>query len=111
MKRDSIIWPALCAALAFTAAMAWVLFVATPASAQPQNCAPRDLVLKRLAEKYGETRRSIGIAQQGAIMETFASDDTGTWSITVTLPTGLTCLVASGKSYETLAGEPKGDDA
>jgi len=81
-------------ALALTAQMA---------AAQSQNCAPREMVVKRLAEKYGESRQSIGMGQQGMVMETFASDDTGSWTITVTTPNGMTCLVASGQSYEVLA--------
>ncbi len=68
-----------------------------------QNCAPRADVIKRLAQTYGETRRGIGIARQGAVMEVFASDQTGSWTIVVTLPEGVTCLIASGQSYETLA--------
>lgn len=71
--------------------------------AEQRNCAPREVVLDRLSEKYGESRRGIGLVQQGSVMEVFASDDTGTWTITVTLPNGMTCLVASGQSYETLA--------
>ncbi|WP_298935316.1 hypothetical protein [uncultured Ruegeria sp.] len=71
--------------------------------AQPRNCAPREDVIKRLEEIYGETRKGIGIARRGAVMEVFASDETGSWTITVTLPGGATCLVASGQSYETLA--------
>ncbi|WP_372570836.1 hypothetical protein [Ruegeria jejuensis] len=71
--------------------------------AEQRNCAPRDVVLDRLSEKYGESRRGIGLVQQGSVMEVFASDDTGTWTITVTLPNGMTCLVASGQSYEALA--------
>ena len=43
------------------------------------------------------------MARQGAVMEVFASDDTGTWTITVTLPNGLTCLIAAGESFEVLA--------
>lgn len=68
-----------------------------------QNCAPRSDVVNRLAETYGETRRGIGIARQGAVMEVFASDRTGSWTITVTLPDGMTCLLASGQAYETMA--------
>ncbi|MCG7622001.1 MULTISPECIES: hypothetical protein [unclassified Epibacterium] len=73
------------------------------ATAQSQNCAPREMVVKRLAEKYGESRQSIGMGQQGMVMETFASNETGSWTITVTTPNGMTCLVASGQSYEVLA--------
>lgn len=78
---------------------------AAPAAAQSaQNkCAPREIVVQRLAEKYGESRQSIGMGQRGMLMETFASDKTGSWTITVTTPQGMTCLVASGQSYEALA--------
>ncbi|KIC46538.1 hypothetical protein RA28_01760 [Ruegeria sp. ANG-S4] len=68
-----------------------------------QNCAPRKAVVERLSETYGETRRGIGIARQGAVMEVYASDRTGSWTITVTLPDGMTCLIASGRSFEVLA--------
>ncbi len=68
-----------------------------------QNCAPREDVIKRLTKSYGETRRGIGIARRGAVMKVFASDQTGSWTIVVTLPEGVTCLIASGQSYETLA--------
>ena len=78
-----------------------------------RNCAPRDKVVERLAGKYGETRQSIGLGHNNAVMEVYASGDTGTWTITVTMANGLTCLVASGQAFETLAEalpEP-GDDA
>jgi hypothetical protein len=68
----------------------------------PQR-APREVVVGRLAEKYGESRQSIGIGGQGVVMETFASTESGTWTITVTMPNGMTCLMASGQSYEALA--------
>lgn len=72
------------------------------ATAQNGNCAARSVVLEKLAERYGESRQSIGIAPQGRVVEVFASAETGTWTITVTLPDGMTCLVASGEAYETL---------
>lgn len=80
-----------------------MVLAAQQVNAQSRNCAPRADVVKRLSEVYGETRKGIGIAGQGAVMELFASDETGSWTITVTLPDGTTCLVASGQSYETLA--------
>ena len=76
--------------------------MASTAMAQTQNCAKRDSVLERLAERYGESRQSIGMAPQGRVVEVFASLETGTWTITVTMPNGVTCLVASGQSYEAL---------
>ncbi|MEL7115639.1 MAG: hypothetical protein AAGP08_08605 [Pseudomonadota bacterium] len=64
------------------------------------NCADRETVVERLASKYGESRQSIGLAPNNAVVEVFASSETGTWTITVTNPSGLTCLVASGQAYE-----------
>lgn len=72
-----------------------------PASAQ-QNCAPRAQVSERLAERYGETRQSIGLGANNAVVEVWASTETGTWTITVTMPNGITCLVASGQAFENL---------
>lgn len=68
-----------------------------------QACAERDLVVERLAERYGETRQSIGLGSGGAMVEIFASEDSGSWTITVTMPNGSTCLMATGQSYEKLA--------
>lgn len=83
----------------------------TASAQQNRNCAPREAVVERLANTYGESRQSIGLGEQGMVIETFASSDTGTWTITVTTPNGLTCLVASGQSWEELAEAlpPQGD--
>jgi hypothetical protein len=80
---------------------------------QLQNCAPREKVVERLADKYGETRQSMGLGSNNAVMEVFASVESGSWTITVTMSNGITCLVASGQAFEELAEvlPPKGDDA
>jgi hypothetical protein len=79
------------------------LIAATDIAQAQQNCAPRDIVVERLATGYGETRQSIGLAANNAVLEVFASTETGTWTVTVTSPGGSTCLVASGYSFETLS--------
>ena len=78
-----------------------------------QNCAPREQVVQQLAEKYGETRQSIGLAANDAVMEVFANLEGGSWTITVTMTNGITCLVASGQAFENVveAQAPKGDPA
>ncbi|MEM1073552.1 MAG: hypothetical protein AAF665_11185 [Pseudomonadota bacterium] len=89
---------------ALTAAAAIYLAVTTDVAAQnSNNCGPRQAVIDRLAQGYGETRQSVGLGANNSVVEVFASDETGTWTITVTTPNGMTCLVASGQSYETLA--------
>lgn len=75
--------------------------------AQSRNCAPREGVIERLTQTYGEKRQSIGLVGQDTMMEMFASTRTGSWTITVTLPDGMTCLVASGQGYKPIADAPK----
>lgn len=86
---------------------------AAPVWAQNQrNCAPRAVVIERLADGYRESRHAIGLGGEGAVVELFASRETGTWTITVTNVQGLTCLVASGQAFEALAEAlPKGEDS
>jgi len=84
----------------------------TPAQAQT-HCGPRAIVLAQLADRYGETRRSMGIAANNMVMEMFASDTSQSWTIIVTTPQSETCLVASGQGFEVMADElpAKGDPA
>lgn len=77
------------------------------------NCAPRETVVEQLAADYGESRRSIGLAARGSVIEIFASQETGTWTITVTDTRGIACLVAAGQAFEAVdeALPASGDDA
>lgn len=71
-------------------------------------CGPRDAVVELLAERGGETRQSVALEQGGAVVEVFASEETGTWTLTVTGPGGPTCIVLSGQAWEA-AEEPEGE--
>jgi hypothetical protein len=77
-----------------------MMLAAGQAQAQTGNCADHAQVVERLAERYGETRQSIGLDSDNAMVEVFASMDTGSWTIAVTKPGGLTCLVAAGQAYQ-----------
>lgn len=76
------------------------------ATSQARNmCAARPAVMAKLTQQYGETRRSMGLAANNGIVELHASKDTGSWTITVTHPNGMTCLVAAGNSFEAVEEE------
>lgn len=98
--------------------MAWFcLFmlaaVASPTagvSQQAANCSDRDRILSRLSEGYGERRQSVGLGANNAVIEVYASDETGTWTILMTLPNGVSCLVATGSAFEALAAMPEPDE-
>ena len=89
------------ACLALALALGATMAAPSVEAQQNQNCAPRAKVLARLSDEFGETRQSVGLGSNKVLVETFASAETGTWTITVTMPSGVTCLVASGKAFET----------
>lgn len=68
----------------------------------PRNCGDRDVIISRLAQSYGESRQSIGLGSRNRVVETFANRETGSWTITITLPDGTMCLMASGMAFEAL---------
>jgi len=90
-----------------------VLLAAQAVQAQPASCAARAVVIDRLQSRFGESRQGMGLGRNNAVVEIFASADTGTWTILVTLPNGMSCLVASGESWERVAEQPPapGSDA
>lgn len=98
--------------LAASLGLGALLAATGPAVSQSTGtCAMRQHVIERLASAYGETRQSVGLGANNQVVEVFASAATGTWTITVTTPNGLTCLVASGQAYEAVTdGTAAGDD-
>ena len=80
------------------------MLLVTPAYAQttPRNCAPHAVVAETLAGQYGESRHAAGLVANGQLMELYASTDSGSWTITLTAPSGMTCLLASGQNFEAL---------
>ncbi|MEP2784431.1 MAG: hypothetical protein ABJO67_00515 [Pseudoruegeria sp.] len=78
------------------------MLLATEHAFADNNCAARTQIVDRLASHYGETRQSMGLGSDNALVELYASEETGSWTLTVTKPNGTTCLLASGKAFETV---------
>lgn len=75
---------------------------AVPATAQAEMlCGERAKVVAGLEKGYEETPTSMGLASNGAVVEVLASPS-GTFTIIITQPNGLTCLMAAGEDWEDL---------
>lgn len=75
--------------------------LALPAAAMPR-CGAHDAIVAQLAERYGESRKAIALDGANQVVEVFASDDTGSWTLLVTRADGQSCLLAAGQAYEPL---------
>ena len=70
----------------------------TAAAAQPQ-CDQRDNVLQLLSKKYKESPVAVGVTNNGGLVEVLSTNQGSTWSIIVTTPNGMSCLVAAGEGW------------
>jgi len=87
------------AVLISTTLLSIVALSSTPSVAQTA-CGKRADVIRQLDEKYGETRRSLGLAQGRGVVEVYASEETGSWTILLTNPQGTSCLIAVGEAFQ-----------
>ncbi len=71
-------------------------------SAQAQVfCGERGAVVTSLEKTYSETLVSMGLASNGVIIEILASPS-GTFTIILTRPNGLSCVMATGENWKNL---------
>lgn len=78
----------------------------SPAYAQ-QNCASTDEVYTTLLQKYQEERVAVGINTNGNLVEFWGNEESGSWSVIITSPDGVSCLADSGVAFtrEQLRGQ------
>ncbi len=71
-------------------------------SAQAQTiCGERGAIVASLEKTYSEAPVSMGLGSNGTIIEVFASPS-ATFTIILTQPNGLTCVMAAGEYWEDL---------
>jgi hypothetical protein len=88
--------------------------IAAPALAQTAGpgpaCVKRADLIKHLEAKYHEAPAAVGIADNGALLEVFASKSGETWTVTVTMPNGISCMVATGQNWQDLPRVAQADE-
>lgn len=77
----------------------WSAF-SSPAQAQTV-CGERRAVVANLEKTYSEAPVSIGLASNGSVIEVLASPS-GSFTIILTQPNGLSCVMAAGENWQDL---------
>ena len=73
---------------------------APPVSAQAQTiCGERASVIGTLKNKHGESIIGLGLSGPSAAFEVWRAKRTGSWTITVTRPNNMTCILATGSNW------------
>lgn len=80
-----------------------IALVSFAASAQ-SVCSERAKFVDQLAVNYAENTVGLGLVNNGNVLEILVSKN-GTWTILVTKPDGISCVVATGEAWEKIPGK------
>ena len=89
----------------YIATIAWVLVLGglTGASVASDQmfCVDRVDMLDRLASEYGEELIEVKEIEDQGLLELLVSRTVGTWTVLITRPGGISCVLATGKGLST----------
>jgi hypothetical protein len=70
--------------------------LAPPASAQSMQCLPRAALIERLTVDFNEEITGGGLQNPQQLLEVWSSASTGSFTVFITRPSGIACIVATG---------------
>lgn len=104
-KENMMFKRTMSAALVFGA-----VATAPPAALAQSNCAPRDILVERLKERYAETLKGGGLQNANVMLEVWSSDSTGSFTVLMSRADGISCVVASGQDWTSVVAVTGADD-
>lgn len=73
-----------------------------PAQAGENVCAARAKVIAHLSRDYREVPVALGHANNGGLIEVLRARDGATFTIVITMPDGIACMIAAGSDWREL---------
>ena len=70
-------------------------------------CGERNVVIASLEKTYSEVPASMGLENTGGVIEVLAAPD-GSFTILITRPNGLSCIMAAGENWENVPKQQAG---
>ncbi len=87
--------------------LAILLFAGSPSIAAAYAvCVDRAAMLDGLAAEYGEQLTEVKMIENYGLVEVLRSPSKGTWTIILTKPGGISCVLATGEGLGPFGGDP-----
>ncbi|MDZ4096507.1 MAG: hypothetical protein U1D35_16540, partial [Paracoccaceae bacterium] len=84
----------------FTAAILFGAASTAPPAAHAQTvCTQRQSIVEQLSTKHTEQLSALGYQTGAQVLEVWSSSETGSWTLLVTRPDGISCVVATGSNW------------
>lgn len=64
------------------------------------SCDHRDQITQKLTDNFGETQSIVGLTSGGNLFEMFTNDTTGTWTVVLTNPNMVSCVMTVGTAFD-----------
>lgn len=72
-------------------------------------CGPRESIIGKLGEAFGEQRQALGISGDAVVIELYVSAK-GTWTMVSTTTKGISCLIGAGQAWQDMEPILTGED-
>ena len=73
------------------------------------RCGLAEVMKTALVSQYGEAKAATGMVGQHQLMELWANPRSGSWTVMLTSPQGVSCVVAMGNEFEAVSGVKKSE--
>jgi hypothetical protein len=87
-----------------------LIALSSPALAQQPLCLAHADITAKLSEQYAEKPISLGIANNGGVLEVLSAPKGKTWTIILTMTNGQSCMIAAGDGWRRRAMPTGGMD-
>lgn len=71
----------------------------TSTFAQNNNCVDREEAVNTLDKRYGERLYHQALTSKGNLLEVFINEEASTWTVVMSTPEGLSCLMSAGEDW------------
>ena len=88
-----------------------LLLGAKAAVAEEARCTAHAEITKQLEQRYAEAPVSLGLSSAGRLVQVFSTEDGATWTLVLTQPDGTSCVVGSGRYWQTATPRKLGPEA
>lgn len=88
-----------------SASLTFGLAAAAPPAGAQTICGEYERLRTALTDSYGESVSGRGLQSETRMIELWRSPQSGSWTVLMILPNGMTCVVASGTDWQ---DEPRG---
>ncbi len=86
--------------------LAILLFAGSPSIAAAQTvCVDRAAMLDVLATEYGEQLTEVKMVENYGLVEVLRSPSKGSWTIILSKPSGISCMLAAGEGLGPFRGD------